>query len=226
MKRISSVLLVLMLIIELLVPSFALAYSNKSPIVGNDGLSVMLPHEYSSLIESYDMLCLEINSNYLYKYNNRGHEYRDDGDNDEWAKFERYVDALVDSGYYEVSYHLQDWLENTWYLKYIGPAHFQTSMGNDAAIKVQSMLGDVFLYYDLDIETSGRANIIDDNPQPDDDNERKWCTSCGNSGKCSTCHGSGKVKKNVAGTTDDIYQKCLFCFGDGKCDSCGGDGWR
>ncbi|MBR2924749.1 MAG: hypothetical protein IKC28_06970 [Clostridia bacterium] len=34
MKRISSVLLVLMLIIELLVPSFALAYSNKSPFQG------------------------------------------------------------------------------------------------------------------------------------------------------------------------------------------------
>lgn len=226
MKRISSVLLVLMLIIELLVPSFALAYFNKSPIVGNDGLSVMLPDEYSSLIESYDKVCLEINSTYLYRYNNRGQEYRDDGDNDEWAKFERYVNALVDSGYYEVSHHLQDRLENTWCLKYVGPAHFQTSMGNDAAITVQSMLGDVFLSFDLDIETSGRAEVIDDNPQPDDDNERKWCVSCGGSGKCSTCHGSKKVKKHVAGTTDYIYQDCLYCFGSGKCKSCGGDGER
>lgn len=198
----------------------------QAPIVGNDGLHVMSPEEYSSLIEPCDHISLGSNSNYSYRYIGLGQEYGSDGDNDEWAKFERYARALVDSGYYEVSHHLQDNLENTWYLKYIGPQKVNTVMGKNAAIIVSSLLGDVWVYYDLDIETSGRANIVDSNPQPNGSDGKEWCGSCGNFGKCSFCHGDKKVKNHVAGTTDYIYQDCLHCMGSGKCSSCGGDGWR
>lgn len=233
MKRSLSILLVLMLVLSLLAPAAALAdgmFSSKAyeaPIVDNDGLSVMSPEEYSSLIEPCDQIALGSNSNYFYRYFGRGQEYNGDGDNNEWARFERYVDALVDSGYYEVFNRIQDSLENTWELKYVGPASLTTSMGKNrgAAIIVTSLLGDVHVYYDLDIETSGRAKVIDIDPQPTGGG-REWCISCGNSGKCSTCHGDKKIKKHVAGTTEYIYQDCLDCFGSGKCRSCDGDGWR
>jgi len=201
MKRSLSILLVLMLVLSLLAPAAALAdgmFSSKAyeaPIVGNDGLQVMSPEEYYSIwIEPCDHIDLGSNQNYFYEYFGRGQEWDGKGDNDEWAKFERYAKALVNSGYYELAHHAQDKMENSWYLKYVGPKNIRTAMGKSSAIIVTSLLGDVWVYYDLDIVTSGRAEIVDVNPQPTGDDGRKWCVSCGNSGKCSSCHGDKKTK--------------------------------
>lgn len=53
----------------------------------------------------------------------------------------------------------------------------------------------------------------------------KDCWYCGGSGTCPTCHGSGTVRKWVAGTVNDyVDQSCTDCYSPGKCRMCGGSG--
>lgn len=53
----------------------------------------------------------------------------------------------------------------------------------------------------------------------------KDCWYCGGSGTCPTCHGSGTVRKWVAGTVNDyVDQTCTDCYSPGKCRMCGGSG--
>lgn len=54
---------------------------------------------------------------------------------------------------------------------------------------------------------------------------KKECWYCGGSGTCPTCHGSGTLRKWVAGTVNDyVDQTCTDCYSPGKCRMCGGSG--
>lgn len=248
MKQFLTVLLVLTLILGLMVPSVALAYSNEAPIVGNDGLLVMSPEEYLG-IDECDELYTSSSDHYTYVYTDRGIEYRDHGTDNpvDWYKMEDYIDALVDSGYYEVLEHEKP-LPGTdyWYLGYIGPGsvrrtfHIGTSVTTDAAIIIRSFYGDIEVAYSLDImtndieETQSRLgkSIFDSNPSggnggggstPSGGRTEERCGICGGSGKrnCGSCFGSGTV-----GYGSDQRDCPNFSCSGGKVDcwTCGGDG--
>jgi len=46
------------------------------------------------------------------------------------------------------------------------------------------------------------------------------CASCGGSGECSRCDGTGKK----VGLIPPIDYKCARCDGTGTCPACGGSG--
>ena len=240
MKRFLTVLLALMLVLGLMVPSFALAYSNDAPIVGNDGLLVMSPEEYLG-IEECDKLYANSSDHYTYVYSERGmKDSRHGTDNPvDWYKMEDYIDALVDSGYYEVLEHEKP-LSGTdyWYLGYTGPGsvtrtfHFGTRVTTDAAIIIRSFYGNIEVAYSLDIMTNdieetqsrlGKSIFVSD---PSDGSGSKKCGRCYGSGNCSFCGGSGRDSNLLAGTTTWLSQDCLHCGGSGDCSLCYGSGER
>ena len=211
----------------------------QAPIVGNDGLLVMSPEEYNDDIDACDSIGQQGNY-YRYRYQNRGKEYSGDGDDMEWAKFETYVDALEDSGYYKVIANYDGEAGNTesWYLEYTGPSFVKKTFKVNnkhterAAIVVQSFHGDVYVFYSLDVitndieETQSRLgqNIFASNSSGG--SSSRQCDSCHGSGDCTFCGGSGKDDNLVAGTTTWLSQNCLYCGGSGDCTYCGGDGER
>ena len=243
MKRILSILLVLMLSLGLFVPAAALA---RTPIVGNDGLLVMSPEEYNNDIDDCDTIGQQDNY-YYYKYYNCGKE--SSGGNDaEWAKFEQYMNALIDSGYYELveTYHSESGRIDTWSLKYTGPGSvkrtFKTNKNQTehASLVVDSFYGDVYVFYSLDIITNDLEDtqyrlgksIFDSNSSggsggggsiPSGGRTEEHCGICGGSGKrdCGSCFGRGTV-----GYGSDLRDCPNFSCSGGKVDcwTCGGDG--
>ena len=199
----------------------------------------MSPEEYNDDIDACDSIGQQDNY-YRYRYHNRGKEYSGDGDDMEWAKFETYVDALEDSGYYKVIANYDGEAGNTesWYLEYTGPSFVKKTFKVNnkhterAAIVVQSFHGDVYVFYSLDVitndieETQSRLgqNIFVSNSSGG--SSSRQCDSCHGSGDCTFCGGSGKDDNLVAGTTTWLSQNCLHCGGSGDCTYCGGDGER
>ena len=213
----------------------------KAPIVGNDGLLVMSPEEYLG-IDTCDDIVQEKNY-YGYEYKNRGLYASSYGkgmeDPVDWYEMEDYVDALVDSGYYKVVAHEKPKdHEEYWYLSYIGPGSVKrvispyNSTNAKAAIVVSSFIGDISVYYSLDVITNDLEdtqyrlneyiNVV--NPRPTSGGgggssghyetveEEVDCPSC-TFGNCSICGGDGKYER---------YGKVVFC--DPDCGSCGGKG--
>ena len=195
----------------------------KAPIVGNDGLLVMSPEEYLG-IESCDDIIQEKNW-YKYKYENRGYEWHGDGTDNpvDWYRMEDYVDALVDSGYYKIVAHEkpEDNKEH-WYLSYIGPGSvkrvfnpYNNNVNAKAAIVVSSFIGDINVYYSLDIitndleDTQYRLNKYINVVNP-------WSASSSGSGS-----GGGGSSGHWETVEEEV--DCPICT-FGNCSICGGDG--
>ena len=254
MKRFAKVMLAWMLVLCLMpvtaqaeIKGFAdkikeAVEKEKKKIAPNDGLTVKSPEQYLGIDPCDDIY--QQDNYYYYVYRNRGWKYSSWGSSNpvDWYKMEEWIDALVDTGYYEIIEHKKPGSNNTEYycLGYVGPKSVKKTFGvnsettQKAAIAVQSFMGDIYVWFSVDItaddldETQERLgkNIFQKNNNNGGGSGSKSCTACGSSGNCSSCGGRGEVRKHVAGTTDWIYQDCLTCLGSGDCRTCGGDGWR
>lgn len=222
----------------------------KAPIVGNDGLLVMSPEEYLG-IESCDDLYQD-DISYSYQYTDRGYEWHGEGTSNpvDWYKIEDYVDALVASGYYEIcDYRDEGETQDYYSLSYIGPGSVKRTFtalnsAKRGAIFIRNWLGDINIYYSLDITTNDLEDTqyrlneyifgIDPNSNDDSGDDPRptarptekppeRCSICGGSGErnCSTCGGSG-----YTGYGSDRHKCPSFnChYGKVKCWTCGGDG--
>jgi len=171
---------------------------------------------------------------YGYKYIDCGREYDGDGNNAVWAQFEQYAEDIVSTGYFEIAH--RDDEDATWTLlclEYTGPDEYlqetfstQRSLPDDYAIVISSLLGNVIVYYSMDIATSNLRETLQrlEYMPPSGDGD---CNACGGDGDCDKCGGSGYIYKTVLqdGKHETIHTRCdgAFCS-FGSCISCGGDG--
>ena len=189
--------------------------SYTPPIVGNNGLLVMSPEQYLG-IEPCNGIYAD-NGCYVYKYDAYGSD-------EKWAIMKSYVQALVDSGYYEISNHSKSSTSENFELRYIGPAEI---VRGSFDIKVRSYVGFCNVRWRIsnnvapdDLEEKKIYFGIDDDPNPDDDNSDddsilKTCKVCNGDRKCTYCRGKG---------TDGITGgDCAVCF-NGTCPACNGTG--
>ena len=125
--------------------------------------------------------------------------------------------------------------EEYWCLGYVGSGSVSKTFGANsnttqkAAIVVKSDLGDIGVYFSLDItvddidETQKRLgkNVFDNSQNSGggggSSGGKSTCLSCGGSGRHSACSGMG-YHRRANGTIDDCS-----CFA-GYCPTCGGDG--
>lgn len=191
------------------------------PIVGNDGLIVMSPEQYLE-IEPCNQITISDDACYVYHYDKCGREWSGRGSNEKWAMMESYVQALVDSGYYEVSDYEQGSYATIWCIRYIGPAETITG-GYD--IQVKSYGGRCSVYYRIATVSADDLqekliyfNMDDPTPDPDDPSPiLETCDVCNGDRKCRYCRGKG---------TDGITGRdCAVCD-RGKCPACGGSGHK
>lgn len=60
------------------------------------------------------------------------------------------------------------------------------------------------------------------------DDDKEECPSCDGSGKCSSCHSTGKdLFDDICNSLNPFYQTdadCNDCHGTGTCQRCNGDG--
>lgn len=242
MKRISVFLTVLLLFLCFVLPCGALGISEKSVIVDKEGLVVLSPEEYLG-IDPCDRIHQQDNW-YTYKYSDRGYKWYDHGTDNpvDWYRMKEYVDALIQSGDYQLLLHKKpDDDEGYWYLGYTGSGavertfSMRTSISGQVAIIVLMSIGDINVYYSLDIATNDLEDtqtrldtyIYDMNPdllpQPTNSNggsSGHWetvevevdCPSC-TFGRCSVCGGDGKYER---------YGEVVSC--DRDCGSCDGKG--
>lgn len=224
--------------------------AEEEGIATNDGLTVLSPEQYLG-IEPCDNLSTNDNE-YAYVYTNRGYKYHSSGTSNpvDWYRMEEYVNALVDSGYYEILEHSSDTDDAYWTLRYIGPAEVSNTFylyygrSDQAAIAVRNFIGDIKVWYSKDILTAD----IDETQQrlgrqvittPADTSSSashsvssgSICTECRGDGKCNECGGDMWVWKweteyvNGSPVTKQVNKMCqaVYCTG-GKCSKCGGDG--
>ena len=192
----------------------------KAPIVGNDGLLVMSPEQYLG-IEPCNGIYADKGC-YVYEYDAYAAEWGGYGSDEKWAIMKSYVQALVDSGYYEISNHSKSSTSENFELRYIGPAEI---VRGSFDIKVHSYAGFCDVRWRIsnnvtpdDLEEKKIYFGIDDDQNPaDDDNPSilKTCGVCNGDRKCRYCNGRG---------TDGITGgDCAVCFG-GNCYACNGTG--
>ena len=230
MKRFVAMILMMILCLS------CLPLASAADIVSNKGLTVLSPEQYLG-IEPCDTISAQDNW-YKYQYTNRGLPWYSYGTSNsvDWRRMEKYVNALVDSGYYVVLEHEHpNPEEEYWCLGYVGPGSVAKTFGANgnttqkAAIVVKSDLGDIGVYFSLDItvddidETQKRLgkNVFDEpvNSGGGSSGGKSTCLSCGGSGRHSACSGMG-YHRRANGTIDDCS-----CFA-GYCPTCGGDGKR
>ena len=230
MKRFVAMILMMILCLS------CLPLASAADIVSNKGLTVLSPEQYLG-IEPCDTISTQDNW-YKYQYTNRGLPWYSYGTSNsvDWRRMEKYVNALVDSGYYVVLEHEHpNPEEEYWCLGYVGPGSVAKTFGANgnttqkAAIVVKSDLGDIGVYFSLDItvddidETQKRLgkNVFDEpvNSGGGSSGGKSTCLSCGGSGRHSACSGMG-YHRRANGTIDDCS-----CFA-GYCPTCGGDGKR
>ena len=232
MKRFVAMILMMILCLS------CLPLASAADIVSNKGLTVLSPEQYLG-IEPCDTISTQDNW-YKYQYTNRGLPWYSYGASNpvDWRRMEKYVNALVDSGYYVVLEHEHpNPEEEYWCLGYVGPGSVTKTFGANgnttqkAAIVVKSDLGDIGVYFSLDItvddidETQKRLgkNVFDNSQNSGggggSSGGKSTCLSCGGSGRHSACGGMG-YHRRANGTIDDCS-----CFA-GYCPTCGGDGKR
>ncbi len=174
-------------------------------IATNNGLTILSPEQYLG-IEPCDNIYREDN-HYTYAYTDRGYKYHGSGTANpvDWYKMEEYVNALVNSGYYEILEHSSDRDDAYWTLRYIGPAKVKNTfdlyygMSDQAAITLRNFIGNIKVRYSIDILT---ADIVETQQRLGEYVVVTPQSSAGVSGG-----------------------RCPYCGGDGKCDECGGDVW-
>ena len=231
MKRFVAMILMMILCLS------CLPLASAADIVSNKGLTVLSPEQYLG-IEPCDTISTQDNW-YKYQYTNRGLPWYSYGTSNsvDWRRMEKYVNALVDSGYYVVLEHAHpNPEEEYWCLGYVGPGSVTKTFGANgnttqkAAIVVKSDLGDIGVYFSLDItvddidETQKRLgkNVFDNSQNSGGGGSsggKSTCLSCGGNGRHSACGGMGYYRR-ANGTIDDCS-----CFA-GYCPTCGGDGKR
>ena len=230
MKRFVAMILMMILCLS------CLPLASAADIVSNKGLTVLSPEQYLG-IEPCDTISTQDNW-YKYQYTNRGLPWYSYGAKNpvDWHRMEKYVNALVDSGYYVVLEHEHpNPEEEYWCLGYVGPGSVTKTFGANgnttqkAAIVVKSDLGDIGVYFSLDItvddidETQKRLgkNVFDNSQNSGggggSSGGKSTCLSCGGNGRHSACGGMG-YHRRANGTIDDCS-----CFA-GYCPTCGGDG--
>ena len=224
MKRIITLMLALCMA--------CLPMASADDIVTNKGMTVLSPEQYLD-IDPCDTISAQDNW-YKYQYTNRGLPWYDYGTKNpvDWYRMESYVNALVKSGYYVVLEHEHpNPEEEYWCLGYVGSGSVSKTFGANsnttqkAAIVVKSDLGDIGVYFSLDItvddidETQKRLgkSIFDKPVDNSGDSSKSDCLSCGGNGRHRACGGVGYYR-NAHGTIDDCS-----CFA-GYCPTCGGDG--
>lgn len=122
MKRFLSMLLVCLLALG--TACFPASASYTSPVAGDNGLLVVSPKEYfDGAVERTKTGGNDDQTPYYsYIYFSQGAEGQSSpGNDDTWALFIEYKDALIDSGYYEQVDYSVDGYEERWILSYVGP---------------------------------------------------------------------------------------------------------
>lgn len=213
--------------------------AEEKGIATNAGLTVLSPEQYLG-IDPCDEIYRNDNS-YTYKYSNRGYKYHGSGTSNpvDWYKMEEYVNALVESGYYEILEHSDDTDDAYWTLRYIGPAKVKNTfylyygMSDQAAIAVRNFIGDIKVFYSKDIltadidETQERLGkyVVGTQQSTSSGNSifDKRCSTCGGDGRCNSCGGSGQVWKWAGDMYAYVRCTAFGCSG-GSCSRCGGDG--
>lgn len=213
--------------------------SGNKTVATNDGLTVLSPEQYLG-IEPCDKIYREDN-HYTYAYTDRGYKYHGSGTSNpvDWYKMEEYVNALVDSGYYEILEHSDDTDDAYWTLRYIGPAKVNNTfdlyygMSDQAAITLRNFIGNIKIRYSIDIltadidETQQRlGETVVGTQQSTSAGSSifgKRCSTCGGDGRCNSCGGSGQVWKWAGDMYAYVRCTAFGCSG-GSCSNCGGDG--
>ena len=159
-----------------------------------------------------------------------------------------YVDALVESGYYEIlEYKKISSDDEYWALGYIGSGDVIREFGvsdkmtQKAAIVVRTSLGDIRVAFSKDILTADIETtqdrlgkyVVDIQRSATNGGSGGNCSECGGDGKCNKCGGSmwvwdyEWVYVNGSPVSQRVNKMCnaLYCTG-GKCSKCGGDGLR
>jgi len=222
--------------------------AEKKVIATNDGLTVLSPEQYLG-IEPCDEIRAD-DDRYGYVYTDRGYVYHGSGTTNpvDWYRMEEYVNALVESGYYEILEHSSDTEDAYWSLRYIGPAKVKRTfdlyygMSDQAAITLRNFIGNIKVYYSRDImtadidETQQRlGTYYVDTPQNTSSGNLSGdrCTFCGGDGKCDECGGSvwyndfDFVYVNGAPELQYVRKMCTDAnCAFGTCYACGGDGLR
>lgn len=244
MKRLISLLLVLLCLPTVLASAGKVDEDGyEYGIVKNDGLIVKsLEHFASEWIEMKpcDRVFQEDNW-YCYQYQDRGLKWLRHGEEnaETWGFAERYADALCSTGYFEpLTSDVQE--DEVFYLlTYVGPGqisntfNIKNSHPSGAAIVIASYLGNINIYYSLDIttadlqETTQRLNITLYTSGTSDDPWEHDCVECGFDGSCNYCGGMGQIYTLIAGTNSYTWQTCtnVNCQ-NGRCRVCGGDGMK
>lgn len=179
---------------------------------------------------------------YCYQYTDYGLEWLRNGGKDDyvWNWAQGYADALCMTGYYEPSKSDVQSDEVFYILRYIGPGEITETFSirksdpDDAAIVIASYLGNVQIYYSMNIvtddlaETAERLGVYMGMTSGDtDDPWEHDCVVCGFDGSCNTCGGTGQVFRLVPGTNDYVWQTCTDAnCRNGSCGVCGGDGMK
>ena len=211
----------------------------EPPIAGEDGLVIYAPEDYNDAIPGCDALSISDN-HYGYRYVSGGAPSYGNGDQKTWDLFVDYINALANSGYYQIALHEKDDLEERYALIYTGPGTVKETFGTKVdetgyALMFDSLLGDVFFYASFDIMLSNIEEVMaskgyDINGGGSNDNggsstPERPCPKC--SGyktiKCTSCWGSGQVDTV---TLSSGKKSCPKCNGRGTvtCDSCNGSG--
>ena len=124
MKRFVAMILMMILCLS------CLPLASAADIVSNKGLTVLSPEQYLG-IEPCDTISTQDNW-YKYQYTNRGLPWYSYGTSNsvDWRRMEKYVNALVDSGYYVVLEHAHpNPEEEYWCLGYVGPGSVTKTFG-------------------------------------------------------------------------------------------------
>ena len=236
----------LMLLLACLLPlgtaCFPASASYTSPIAGDNGLLVVSPEEYfDGAVERTQTGGNDDQTPYYsYIYFSQGAEGQSSpGNDDTWALFIEYKDALIDSGYYEQVDYKKDNYNEYWILHYIGPeslTHFGLFRSSDenAAIVIHSLMGRAYVFYAKDIRTTNYEEAYPFGTVPsgnssgssgNDEEQWDFCTDCSGHGNvtCTNCWGSGQVS---SATSSSGRRTCGVCSGRGNvtCSKCGGSG--
>ena len=222
--------------------------AEKKVIATNDGLTVLSPEQYLG-IEPCNRIFEKIDY-YSYVYTNRGYKWDSYGTENplDWYMMQDYVDALVESGYYEIlEYKKISSDDEYWALGYIGSGDVIREFGvsdkmtQKAAIVVRTSLGDIRVAFSKDILTADIETtqerlgkyVVDIQRSATNGGSGGNCSECGGDGKCNKCGGSMWVWDyewiyvNGSPVSQRVNKMCnaLYCTG-GKCSKCGGDGLR
>lgn len=234
MKHLRALCLLLLMLLLCAPAACAEDAPAVNPVIGEDGLLLYAPEECFAEIPACTGY-VDQGFRYGYKYS------YDCGralniDQPAWNCFKAYLQALVDSGYYEQIFHERTHdLREEIILHYVGPREIEnTGVARKglpiSTLHVDNVIGDVTLYVHMDVTMNNREEVIaqcisdkaideaEPTPRP-----AQTCSECGGEGKtvCRSCSGSGIVKRTTGRETcqrcdGSGLAACIYCRGSGK----------